>query len=68
MSQVLCQGIIDYIQNRCNSHEDLSATAKEIVATHKGGLLTDKERDLIFAAGKVRRAELNKQKPEHGES
>jgi hypothetical protein len=62
MSQGLCQAIVDYIQNKCSTHEDLSNTGREVIASHKYGILTDDERDRIFAAGKKKRHDLEQQK------
>lgn len=54
----LARGIIAYIQNKCHTQDDLSATGKELVATHKCGLLTKDEFRLISEIGRKRRKEL----------
>jgi hypothetical protein len=54
----LARGIIKYIQDKCHTQDDLSATGKELVATHKYGLLTKDEFRLISEIGRRRRKEL----------
>jgi hypothetical protein len=60
MSKELCEAIINYIRDKSNSDEDLNNTGREVVATHKYGLLTDEERDRIFAAGRKKREEIHR--------
>ena len=62
MSKELCEAIINYIRDKSNSDEDLNNTGREVVATHKYGLLTDEERDRIFAVGKAKREEIRRGK------
>ena len=57
MSDELCRAIVKYLA-QCDSDSDLSNTGREVVTSHQYGLLTDEERDRIFAAGRKRRAEL----------
>jgi hypothetical protein len=54
----LARGVIAYIRDKCHSQDDLSATGKELVATHKYGLLTKEEFRLISDIGRRRRKEL----------
>lgn len=54
----LARGIIKCIQDKCHTQDDLSATGKELVATHKHGLLTKDEFRLISEIGRRRRKEL----------
>jgi hypothetical protein len=54
----LARKIIEYLQDRCHSQEDLTSASKELVATHKYGLLTKEEFRLISEIGRRRRKEL----------
>lgn len=54
----LARKIIEYMQDKCHTQEDLSSTGRELVATHKSGLLTKDEFRLISEVGRKRRKEL----------
>jgi hypothetical protein len=60
----LAWGIINYIQNKCHTQEDLSSTGRELVATHKYGLLTKDEFRLISEIGRKRRKEIQRMQDE----
>lgn len=54
----LCEHILDYISNRCNSDEDLSKAGRECGTCYRDGLLTDEEYQQIIKAGKECRNRL----------
>ena len=54
----LARHIIKYIQDKCHTQDDLSSTGKELLATHRSGLLTKDEFRLISEIGRKRRKEL----------
>ena len=54
----LARKIVEYMQDKCHTQEDLSSTGRELVATHKSGLLTKDEFRLISEVGRKRRKEL----------
>lgn len=56
----LARHIIKYIQDKCHTQDDLSSTGKELVATHRSGLLTKDEFRLISEAGRKRRKEIQR--------
>ena len=56
----LARKLIQYIQDKCHTQEDLSSTGRELVATHKSGLLTKDEFRLISDVGRKRRKEIQR--------
>jgi len=63
----LARKIIEYLQDKCHTQEDLTSTSKELVATHKYGLLTKDEFRLISEVGRKRRKELQRIQDDHAE-